>query len=333
MGKPVIVGPNPKLGAKRGVVLTCSYEARSFGVRSAMPISQAEKLCPDAIYSFTGFNAYHEESTNVMNILKEFCNEIQQVSIDEAYLNVTEKLHGFTELQVREFSLTIQEKINQEVKLPISIGGSHTKSLAKICSQIAKPKGVFILPHTKFREVLDPLPLNIISGVGKKTYAILQAKGYEKIGDVAKIKYTRTPPELRWIWLIVNGIVLQSKNEKSNRSHSKERTFSEDVSDHVMLRKIIRKLTSSLLGDLKGENFRTLTLKIRNSYFQTYTRSKTFQYYINPNKDEDIKLCIVTANEFLNEFLNDDNKFRLMGIKASNFKESDKIQSSLLDFV
>ncbi len=335
MGKPVIVGPNPKLGASRGVVLTCSYEARAFGVRSAMPIAKAHKLCPDAFYSFTGFKAYHAESKQVMALLKERCGEIKQVSIDEAYIDISGLLEDAQEETVKEFCLNLQKEILEKTQLAISIGGSHTKAIAKICSQLAKPHGVKIIPASKFREELDPLPLNIISGVGKKTYAHLQSQGYNIIADVAKKKkFTRLPPGLRWIWLTVYGIVLpQDPNQRSNRSHSKERTFSEDVQDHILLRKIVRKLVTELMTDLKGENFKTLTIKIRDSDFQTFTRSKTFQNFINPTSEEDVKLCIMTGNEMLNEFLVSNRSFRLLGVKASSFKESDLSQTSLFDFV
>lgn len=335
LGKPVIVGPNPKLGATRGVVLTCSYEARKFGVRSAMPISQAHKLCPDAYYSFTGFNSYHEESTSVMNILKEQCKQIQQVSIDEAYIDISELISEPTEEKVFSFCLELQKIVLEKAQLPISIGGSHTRAIAKICSQLAKPKGIKIITSNNLRQELDPLPLNIISGVGKKTYNILQTMGYNTIGDISKKKYKKLSPDLRWIWRTVHAIVIPSdSNQKSNRSHSKERTFNEDLGDHILLRKLVRKLTTSLLADLKGEFFKTLSIKIRDSTFQTFTRSKTFPYFINPENDEDLKLCIMTGNDLLNEFLDDsDRKFRLLGIKASNFKESDLIQSSLLDFI
>lgn len=334
-GKPVIVGPDPKLGAKRGVVLTCSYEARAFGVHSAMPISQASKLCPNAFYSFTGFKSYHEESKNVMVILQSKGIEIQQMSIDEAYMDITDLIQNHNEETVRIFSLNLQQEVLDKTQLTISIGGSHTKALAKVCSQLAKPHGVKILPEADFRDVLDPLPLNIISGVGKKTFAYLQSKGYNYIRDISKKKYTKLTPELRWIWLTVHGIILpNSRRQKSNRSHSKERTLNEDISDHILLRKIVRKLVTSLMKDLEGDNFKTLTLKIRDANFQTYTRSRTFQYFLDPSKVIDTKLAILTANEMLNEFLEEsDRKFRLLGIKASTFKESDLIQKSLMDYV
>ena len=299
-----------------------------------MPISKADKLCPDAFYSFTGFDAYHKESKSVMKILKENCKEIRQVSIDEAYIDISNLLTDSQEETVKQFCLSLQKKIFNETSLPISIGGSHTKAIAKICSQLAKPHGVKIIPADRFRDELDRLPLNIISGVGKKTYSYLQSKGYNLIGDIAKKKFTKLGPGLKWIWLTVYGIVLPpDPNQKSSRSHSKERTFTEDLNDHILLRKIVRKLITSLMVDLKEENFKTLTIKIRDSNFQTFTRSKTFQYFINPAEEEDVKKCVITGNELLNEFLVENKSFRLLGIKASNFNESALTQTSLFDFV
>ena len=251
-GKPVIVGPNPRHGAKRGVVLTCSYEARKFGVHSAMPIMQAHKLCPTADYSMTGFKAYQEESNAVMEVFSRFDPNLKRVSIDEAYLDVT----GDGEKKQRDIKVIcdrIQEQVWDEVSLPVSIGGSHTGSIAKIASQIAKPMGTLVVPKEKFREILDPLSLKIISGVGKKTYAYLQSKGYQKIGDIAKYEYSALSPNLRWIWLLVHGIKLPSQPRNSSRSHSRERTFREDIGDHLDIRKALRRLLFSLLEDLKQE--------------------------------------------------------------------------------
>ena len=269
-----------------------------------------------------------------MKILKDVCKEIRQVSIDEAYIDVSNLISDTKEETVKKFCVDLQRKILEETQLPISIGGSHTEAIAKICSQLAKPHGIKILSSERFREELDPLQLNIISGVGKKTFSYLQSRGYSLIGDIAKKRYTKLSSGLRWIWLTAHGIVLpQDPNQKSNRSHSKERTFNKDVSDHILLRKIVRKLITSLMVDLKSENFRTLSIKIRDSTFQTYTRSKSFQYFINPSIEDDIKRCIITGNEMLNEFLVENRAFRLLGVKASNFKESDLFQTSLFDFI
>ena len=268
-----------------------------------------------------------------MEILKEQCKEIQQVSIDEAYIDISTIIPDSEEETVRKFSLALQKEVLEKTQLAISIGGSHTKAIAKIASQLAKPKGVKIIPAGKFREELDPLPLNIISGVGKKTYSYLQSKGYNIIGDISEKKYTKLSPNLRWIWLAVNGIVIPGETtQRSNRSHSKDRTFNEDISDHILLRKIIRKLITSLMVDLKGEQFKTLTIKVRDNNFQTYTRGKSFQYFIDPSREEDVKTLIFLGNKLLNEFLNDDKQFRLLGVKASNFRESDLTQTSLEDF-
>ena len=328
-GKPVIVGPNPKLGQSRGVVLTCSYEARKFGVRSAMPINQANKLCPDAYYSFSGFNAYNHESKAVIEIFKEFCSEISQVSIDEAFLDLSQSFKDSTSEEVTNYCKKIQREVLNKTELDVSIGGSHTKAIAKIASQLAKPRGVLVIEESKFRDILDPLPLDIISGVGKKSTIYLNQLGFEKIGDIANIPYQKLQKNLQWIWLTVHGIIIPKEPENSSRSHSKERTFNEDVSDHIILRKTVRKLLTSLLDKLEDEYFKTMTIKVRNKYFGTFTRSKSFPNYINSNDELTKKKLLIIANELLNEFLIDDQEFRLIGVKISNFKENKLIQSNL----
>jgi DNA polymerase IV (DinB-like DNA polymerase) len=343
-GKPVIVGPNPNLGVKRGVVLTCSYEARKFGVRSAMPIMQAHKLCPDAEYSFSGFEAYRNESNAVMEIFRKYDPDLTRVSIDEAYLDISDKINIATyeseqlkEKKIKQICLEIQNKVWNEASLPVSIGASHTRPIAKIASQIAKPHGILVIPHHKFRNILDPLPLKIISGVGKKSFTRLKEKGYIKIGDIANLEYSALPSKhVQWIWLTVNGIQVNSSlKRRSNRSHSKERTFRDDIEDTLIIRQTLRKLLDSLLNDLSNE-FRTITVKLRDENFRTITRSFSFEFYINPKNSDHQRSCIKKANELLNDLFSElkHRKFRLLGIKASNFKTSSKkVQKSVKDFL
>lgn len=335
-GKPVIVGPNPKLGAKRGVVLTCSYEARKFGVKSAMPILQAHKLCPDALYSFSGYKSYRSESNSVMEVFKRYCPNLQRVSIDEAYLNVSELiLNKDDELSVKILCDKIQNDVFLDTELPVSIGASHTHQIAKIGSQLAKPKGTLIIPHTKFRSILDKESLKIISGVGKKSFKRLKSAGFEFIGDISKFQYTELPNKhLQWIWLIVNGIKIKDHDRSSSRSHSKERTFRDDVENRLDIRKVMRNLLLSLLNDLKDNLFKTLTIKLRDHNFKTTTRSFSFDFYINPADEKHKRLIIQKGNELLSKSFDDHEKekFRLLGVKASNFR-SGITQKSLQDFI
>ena len=333
-GKPVIVGPNPKLGAKRGVVLTCSYEAREFGVRSAMPILQAHKLCPNAEYSFSGFEAYRKESLAVMEVLSRFDPELKRVSIDEAYLDMSKPAEQKEE-EIKSICDTIQKTVLEEVSLAVSIGASRTKAIAKIASQIAKPMGTLVIPKHKFREILDPLSLKIISGVGKKTYSRLQKAGYVYIGDVAKFEYASLPNKnLQWIWLTVHGIKLERYRKKSSRSHSKERTFRDDIDDHLLIRKSLRKLILSLLDEIRYE-FKTITIKLRDEDFKTITRSFSFDFFLNPSNESHKRDCIKKANELINISFNElkNRKFRLLGVKASNFKINTIVQRSVKDFI
>jgi nucleotidyltransferase/DNA polymerase involved in DNA repair len=301
-----------------------------------MPILRAHKLCPEAIYRYSGYVEYKKASKEVMAILSQFDTKIRQVSIDEAYLDVSEKVK-FTDVStIISLCKEIQDTVWNEASLPISIGASHTRTIAKIVGQLQKPKGITVVPKDKFRTILDPLPLRKISGIGKKTSEQLKQKGYETIGDVAQYSIKTVPGFLKEIWLRVHGFSTGRTPKTRSRSHSRERTFGTDEKDHLKLRKVLRNLTKSLLSGLGEEGFRTFSIKVRFSDFKTATRSRTFISYIQPKEENSIRICLLTANELFNEFLGSKNNspsFRLLGVKASNFSNHELAQRTLFDFL
>ncbi|MHA1512921.1 MAG: Y-family DNA polymerase, partial [Candidatus Hodarchaeales archaeon] len=184
-GYPVIIGADPKMGQGRGVVSTCSYEARKFGIHSGMPISTAYRLCPKGVYICSrreiSFVNYHEESNQVMNILNEYSSIFQKAGIDEAYLDLSEiwREYGDTPKAIAEH---IQSRIEKELSLHVSIGIAETKSIAKIGSDLNKPKGIAIVPNQDIPKLLHHLPVRKIVGVGKKTEERLIRNGIRTIG-------------------------------------------------------------------------------------------------------------------------------------------------------
>lgn len=330
-GQPVIVGPNPHKGAKRGVVLTCSYEARKYGVRSAMPILRAAQLCPHAEYRFTGFDEYKKASRGVMAILAEYDQDLRVTSIDEAFLDVSEQ--AWSSEEVKWLAQTIQQRVWEEEGLGISVGASHTSTIAKVASSMDKPKGVTVIPKERFREFLDPLPLKVIPGVGKKSYAALVGQGFDTIGSLAKLDYGTVPTHLQSLWRRTHGISTGHTPKSHGRSHSREQTFGEDEGSPERLVEVISKLTERLLGDLGDQQFRTFSIKVRDQSFNTFSRSRSFPSPLPANNQRTLGLCLVTANELLEEFLSGEKRFRLLGVKASNFAAGQHTQRRLTEFL
>lgn len=317
-GKPVIVGANPSAG--RGVVAACSYEAREYGLHSAMPIKQAYKLCPHGIYLHGTHSEYSRYSKAVKNILDRYAPQIEQASIDEFYMDFTgtEKIYGSLYL----FAQKLQKKIKHELDLPCSIGIGTNKTIAKICSDYKKPMGVtYILPGME-KEFLAPLPVEALPGVGKVTLQSLHSKGFYTIGDIAEssqdylsLAYGKAGID---IWDKANG------GGKSYISHghkrksiSKERTFGKDVMSKTKVEETLFSLTAKVCQMLRNRNWQTSTvsIKLRYSDFITITRSKT----IIPTDDD--KIVFDTAVNLLRNAYTRRVATRLIGIHLTNFSE------------
>ena len=181
-GLPVVVGADPEEGKGRGVVVTCSYEARKFGLRSGMPISRAWKLCPTAVYLRPNFELYERVSQEVMETLRGFADAFEQTGIDEAFLDVSGRATGVEE--ARELALVVKEAVKDLHGLTCSIGIGPNKSTAKIASDMQKPDGLTIVPLDSPAKFLSPLPVSVIPGVGKKTQAFLKERGVETIAQL-----------------------------------------------------------------------------------------------------------------------------------------------------
>src|SRR6058998_1071421 len=184
-GKPVIVGADPKNGLGRGIVATCSYEARKFGVHSAQPISKAWRLCPQGIYVRPDMAKYARVSERIMSLLMEFSDLVEQVSIDEAFLDVTgsRELYGSGE----EIARKIKSRIYGDQRLTASVGVAGNKFVAKVASDLEKPDGLVIVPPGKEKGFLRPLPVSRLWGVGPKTESSLLKMGIERIGQLAEM--------------------------------------------------------------------------------------------------------------------------------------------------
>ena len=325
-GRPVIVGPDPKK-SKRGVVLTANYEARKYGVRSAMPISKAYQLCPDAIFSFSGFEHYSKYSKQVMTILKNWDENLKQASIDEAYLDVTQLINKGK--NPKTLCTEIQEAIYQETQLSSSLGCTPTKILSKIASDMKKPMGITILYLEDLPDKINHLPLNAIPGIGKKTYLRLQKQGLNYIADITNFPHTnwKTNSLASYVWRLAHGLQNPYRNRKHSHSKSTERTFGENISEREIIYETLQKLVKRLLARVNP--FQTISIKVRLSNFKTYTRSRSFNKLITKN---DFDLVYSTVIDLFKEFEDKNYEFRLLGVKVSNFKSQRKKQHSLKKF-
>jgi len=316
-GKPVVVGGDPKYG--RGVVAACSYEARAYGLHSAMPIRTAYRLCPHGIYVHGSHKEYSRFSKAVKNILLQYAPVIQQASIDEFYMDFTGCRNVYGSLFA--FASFLQKEIMDKLSLPCSIGIGSNKTVAKIGSDCMKPQGITYILHGMEKEFLAPMPVESIPGVGKVMLKDLHSKGIYKIADITNLPqdyfaaaYGKYGIDL---YRKANGFgseYLTIKYEQKSISH--ERTF-KDVTSKLYLKEKLFKLTGKVCQELRDNNWQasTVTIKLRYSDFKTLTRSKT----IKPTDDDRIVFNI--ALDMLLKAHTRRVAVRLIGIKLSKFNE------------
>lgn len=313
-GKPVIVGGDPH---GRGVVAACSYEARKFGLHSAMPIRQAYKLCPHGIYLHGHYQEYENYSKAVENILSKYAPLMQQASIDEFYMDFTGCLKIYGNFLL--FASHLQEEIKKELLLPCSIGIASNKTLAKIASDCMKPQGItYVVPGFE-KDFLEEMPVEAIPGVGKVTLKDLNSKGFYKIGEIARtskeyftIAYGKTGSDL---WEKANGEGINFLTVSHERkSISKETTFETDVTNKTEIENTIFNLTSKVCHTLREEKWQTSTISIKLRYtdFQTVIRSMT----IDPTNDD--KIIYQIAKGLFEKACTRRIAMRLIGIHLSN---------------
>lgn len=328
MGRPVIVGADPRQGKGRGVVSTCSYEARRYGVHSAMPISIAYRKCPHAIFLPVDMRKYKRVSDRLFDILYDFTPDMEPVSVDEAFLDITGSYH-FYQTPYGTCS-AVKERIKKELRLTASIGIAPNKMVAKMASDLSKPDGLLeVLPENLFG-FLWPLPVQKLWGVGEQTQKALHAMGIQTIGELAKhpaaVLRERLGEHGQHLFDLANGIDERDVHADDEiKSVSHEHTFEEDVADKDKIYAILSLLSEKVSRRLRkyGLKGKTLTLKVRLSSFKTVTRAHTFPERIN-FFDE----IYTTAKDLFDVFYASPVKIRLLGVRMSNF-EDPYVQESL----
>jgi DNA polymerase-4 len=328
-GRPVAVGGTAE---QRGVISAASYESREFGVHSAMPTAQALKLCPDLVLLPANFDRYTEESRRIMQIFRRYTPIVEPLSLDEAFLDVEgcERLHG----DAIEIGRGIKRDILKETGLVASVGVAPSKFLAKLASDLDKPDGFRVVQPEEVREVLDPLPVSKIFGVGPRTAKRLETLGVHTVGDLAGRDRDEVSREFgasgAWIHDLAHGIDPRRVTPgRSEKSHGMERTFAEDISDREELRALMFEFSEEVSYALRHRGLRgkRVTLKARYWNFKTVTRSKTLSFATN-----DGRRIYAVARELFERV--PEGPLRLLGIQMGALEDvRAPVQSSLFEDV
>jgi DNA polymerase-4 len=316
-GKPIAVGGLPQ--GRGGVVATASYEARKFGVRSAMPSKKAQQLCPDLIFVRPRFDVYKEVSQRIRQIFLRYTDLIEPLSLDEAYLDVSEDKQGIG--SAIEVAKLIREAIKTELQLTASAGVSVNKFVAKIASDMNKPDGLTFIGPSRIESFMEKLPVEKFFGVGKVTAEKMKGMGLHTGGDLKKLSEADLVRHFgkpgKFFFKIVRGIDdREVQPHRATKSVGAEDTFPFDLTDQQEMITEIEKIASVVHDRLRRSHLkgRTVTLKIKYHDFRRCTRSQSFA-----EATDDFDTIFTTARQLLVATEPDDKKIRLLGISVSNF--------------
>ena len=325
-GKPIAVGAS----GPRGVVMSASYQARAYGVRSAMPSVRARRLCPDLVFVAPDFDRYTAESNHVMTILGSFTPLVEPISLDEAFLDVSgaERLFGPPE----EIAQQIRERVRHERKLICSVGVAPNKFLAKLASAHAKPDGVVVVPAGGIRGFLDPLPVEELWGVGEQTASVLDRLGVRTVADLLALpagvlERALGPGPAAHLQNLGRGVDdRQVVPHEPAKQVSAENTFNRDLDAPADIKREILRLAERVAGRLRasGLSARTVTLKVRFANFSTITRSKT----LGEPTDAAARL-FATAHDLYGRLSLSRPRIRLLGVAATGISSGDRVSEQL----
>ncbi|MBF4695958.1 DNA polymerase IV [Fusibacter ferrireducens] len=324
--KPLIVGGD----SDRGVVATCSYEARKFGVRSAMSAVVAKKLCPNGIFVSGNMKRYQEVSRQIFEFIKSKFDHVEIVSIDEAYIDITECNQSAIEI-----AMDLKRSVNQMTGLTVSVGLSYNKFLAKLASDWNKPDGIFVIKREDIPSILLPLPIIRIHGLGKKTCEKLNNIGIFTIEDLYQYPQSFLNEFLGELYATeiyhrIHGIDHRTVEEHHDRkSYGKETTLQEDTTDREIIKGILDQYLIRIREALEKRSLmaKTITIKIKYQDFEQFTRSYSLEYYTN-----NLKIWREALNSTF-ELLELDKPVRLVGLTLSNFEDQDYKQFNLLESI
>lgn len=316
-GKPVIVGGDPR---KRGVVSAASYEARVFGVHSAMPLATAFRLCPQGMFVPPHFDLYGKYSQEVFNIYRQHTPVVEPLSLDEAFLDLagTERAQG----SAREIATRIRDEVKELTGLDVSIGIATSKVVAKIASDLEKPRGFVEVPAGAEARFLAPLPLRRLPGLGVSTENRLRPLGLHSLGDLAAAPVEDLMRRLgkhgARLHELARGIDRRPVvTPQDPKSISRETTFEHDLADQSRLESTLRQLAQHATKNMRENRLqcRTVNLKLRYENFETIARSRTLS---QPTEVEDE--IVQEVVKLFRDALDRSRKVRLIGAGVSNFE-------------
>jgi len=327
-GRPVVVGGSPE---HRGVVAAASYEARRYGIRSAMAMSRALRLCPVLVRRPARFPVYADVSAKVLDCYRLLTPLIEPVALDEAYLDVTEHLTEASE--PRALGQSIKQRVREAVGLTVSVGIASSKSLAKIASDLEKPDGLVIVPRGNERTFLAPLPAGRLWGVGPRGEERLRRLGVSTIGELARVD-VRVLTNIfgRWGALLhdlANGVDERPvQPARVAKSVAREVTFETDVDARAALEETLTTLAVAVAERLqhRGLKGRTVALKLRLADFTTLSRQRTFGYPV-----DDAATISTAASELLQRELTPGRRFRLLGVSVTGMEPLQQLPLFALD--
>jgi DNA polymerase IV (archaeal DinB-like DNA polymerase) len=315
-GKPVVVGSDPQGGRGRGIVATCNYEARKFGLRSALPISIAWRRCPQAVYLRPRFPLYRDASRRVMAILAARADVLQQVGIDEAYLEATSRR---TFEAARTLAKELQAEIFSSERLSASVGVGPNRLIAKLASDHRKPLGLTVVLPSRVQEFLDPKDVRALRGVGPVTRERLARLGFETVARLRGADERLLEREFgrfgAYLWREARGLDDSPVDPVwEQQSIGRETTFDRDTADGDVVTRTLEELVGEVQREMTNDGHwcRTLTVKIRFEGYETHSRQRTFKlatFSLSEMK--------AAARTLLTPFLASGRRFRLVGFSAS----------------
>ena len=321
-GKPVIVGGTIE---SRGVVSTASYEARKYGVHSAMAMTEAHRRCPDGVYLPVDMQKYRRVSRQLMEIFHRFTPDVEAISLDEAFLDLTgsQKLFGPAE----GIGMEIKRLIREELQLTASVGLSYNKFLAKLASDMDKPDGFYRILPEELEEKVWPLPIRRMMGVGGKTSQMLEQMGVTTIGQLAKVNTGLLEHLLGKQGVVMhqvaNGIDdRRVEPVRESKSVGRETTFPQDICEQYLLETILFTLADDVCHTLRisGLKGKTVSIKIRYPDFRSITRAVTLEQYTSS-----FEPVFAAVQDLMQHNYKDGTAVRLIGVTVSNLKKDDQI--------
>ncbi|GAA4353036.1 DNA polymerase IV [Angustibacter luteus] len=326
VGTPVIIGGS----GSRGVVLSATYEARTFGVHAAMPMSRARRLCPRAVVIEPDHSRYATVSRGVMAVFADVTPYVEPLSLDEAFLDVAGSVRRLG--RPREIAQHIRDRVHDEQGVAVSVGVASTKFVAKLASGLAKPDGLFVVPAEQTLQVLHPLPVGALWGVGEKTEETLHRYGLRTVGDLA---HTPVDTLRRALGQAVGTQLFELSwgrdprsvvPVQSERSIGNEETFAHDVDDPQVIRRELLRLSERTAARLRsaGQVGKTVSIKVRFADFTTITRARTL-----PQATDVAREVYATASTLYDALGLQRSRIRLVGVRVEGLQPAEQQQRQL----